>query len=69
MEGFLKQETKGTHHKGKDGKFGYIKIILKCVFIERYFKENEMRNHKTNVVRTVNKQITMVATHYYIHGI
>ena len=47
MEGCLKQETKGTRYKGNDSKFGYIKIILKGVFIERYFKENEMRNHKT----------------------
>jgi len=47
MEGFLKQETKGTRHKGKDSKFGYIKIILKGVFIKRYFKENEMRNLET----------------------
>lgn len=38
MEGFLKQETKGTRHKGKDSKFGYIKIILKGVFIKGILK-------------------------------
>lgn len=46
MERFPKQETKSTNHKGKSGKFGYIKNILKSLFIERRFKESEMRNHK-----------------------
>ena len=52
---YKSQETKGTHHKGKASKYGYIKIILKYVFIERYFKENETRNHETKELSVTHK--------------
>lgn len=45
MEEFLKQETKGTNHKGKDGKFGYIKIILKCLGQEAHKKLLNITNY------------------------
>lgn len=57
MERFLKQETKSTNHKGKNGKFGYIKITLKCQLTERHFKKSKMRYHKMkeNICNTYNK--------------